>query len=62
MKYKITDHEIDKVTEVEAPGIIEAMLEYLTWPTLQLTVDYHPTYGSARVMDEVTDFIYDVEF
>jgi hypothetical protein len=61
MKYIIHDYEIDKKSEVEAPGIVEAMLEYLPWPSLQLSINYQPSHGTAKVIDQQTDFMYDIE-
>lgn len=62
MRYKIHDYEADKIAVVEAPGIVEAMHEYLPWPTLQLVVNYGPSNGRATVADCKTDFIYEVTF
>ena len=62
MKYQIHDFEICKKIQVEAPGVIEAMAEYLPWPSLQLDIDYSPTNGRARVEDKATQFLYDVEW
>ena len=62
MKHKIHDREICTEVQVEAPGVIEAMAEYLPWPSLQLDIDYSPTNGMARVEDKATQFLYDVEW
>jgi len=60
MLFVIKDYEIVKKVRVEAPGMLEAMLEYLPWPTLQIDFDYQPTNGTARVIDKKTDFMYDI--
>ena len=60
VKYLIKDYEIRTETEVEAPGFLEAMLEYLPWPTIQVDFDYSPTMGEAFVIDQKTDFKYRV--
>lgn len=60
MKYKIYDCEICKVSHVEAQGIIEAMLEYLPWPTLSLEINYLQLNGKATVIDRVKDFMYEI--
>ena len=59
-KYKIKDYEISTTKTVEAPGLLEAMFEYLPWPTLQLDINYKPHHGKALVIDKKTDFHYDV--
>lgn len=61
MLYKIYDYEINTTTVVEAPGILDEMLEYLPWPTVQLIIDYKPHHGRAKVEDKVTMFLYDVQ-
>ena len=61
VKFKIKNYEIGETKTVEAPGFLEAMLEYLPWPTLQLTCDYKPHHGKTRFIDERTGFTYDVE-
>lgn len=58
MKYRLLDYEINTEKNIEAPGIAEAMLEYLPWPTLQLKIDYHPSDGYAVVEDLQTNFTY----
>lgn len=60
MRFTIYDYEISKTSVVEAPGFIEAMLEYLPWPSLQLHCDYKPTHGTAIFTDDKTDFKYEV--
>lgn len=60
MKYTIHDFELAKMTEVEAPGFLEAILEYLPWPTLQLGCDYQPSHGRATFIDWKTKFKYEV--
>ena len=62
MKFEITDWELGgAVKEVEAPGIAEAMLEYLPWPSLDIEVAYAPNHGMAVVVDKQTDFRYYVQ-
>jgi hypothetical protein len=60
MKYKIKDYEIGREVEVEAPGMLEAILEHLPWPTIQAEFDYSPTMGEAFVIDLKTEFKYRV--
>lgn len=60
-KYEITDYEINKITMVEAPGIAEAMLDYLPWPTLDISIHFTPTKGVADIVDNNTDFRYKIE-
>lgn len=62
MKYIITDYELgSKETEVEAPGFAEAMFEYLPWPTLDIRVLVMYTKGVAVVIDNQTNFRYEVK-
>lgn len=58
MNYEIIDHEIVTKKRVTAPGIVEAMHEYLPWPTLHLDIRYFPTQGYADVVDNSTEFMY----
>ena len=60
MEYLIYDNEIDKGEVVKAPGILEAMFEYLPWPTLNIEVEYKPWMGAAIVKDNTTGFLYNV--
>lgn len=57
-KYEIHDIEICKKVVVDAPGMLEAISDYLPWPTLQLTCDYQPTNGKATFIDKSTEFMY----
>lgn len=58
MKYEIKDIEAGKWVTVEAPGIAEAMLDYLPWPTLEVKIMWQPTQGIIDVIDLKTDFMY----
>ena len=58
MKYELQDCEINKKVIVEAPGVAEAMLEYLPWPTLDLKIIWEPTNGKGEVIDNQTGFFY----
>lgn len=60
-QYEITDYEICKKTDVEAPGIAEAMFEYLPWPTLDISIKFAPTKGVADIVDNTTLFRYRIE-
>lgn len=60
MKYEIHNYELSETVEVEAPGLVEAMLEYLPWPTVQLYCDFEPHHGRAKVIDDVTGFTFRV--
>lgn len=60
MKFTIKNYELADEVEVEAPGIIEAILEYLPWPTLQIKIDYSPMMGEAFIIDLKTKFKYRV--
>jgi hypothetical protein len=61
MKYMIKDYELGgKETEVEAPGMAEAMFEYLPWPTLEIEMAVRYVKGVADVTDKQTDFRYEV--
>lgn len=62
MKYKIYEYEISRITKVEAGGVVEAMFEIIPWSSLGLDVDYHPSNGTAFVVDKTTDFKYRVEW
>ncbi|MFA7000437.1 MAG: hypothetical protein WC241_05015 [Candidatus Paceibacterota bacterium] len=62
MKYEITDWELDGAKKiVEAPGIAEAMFEYLPWTNLEVEINWHPSNGLAVVVDNKTDFRYHVQ-
>lgn len=62
MKYEITDWELDGAKKVvEAPGIAEAMLEYLPWPSLEIEITWKPSSGAAVVVDQKTEFRYHVQ-
>lgn len=60
-EYVIKDFELGgKKTKVTAPGIIEAMHEYLPWPTVELRIHWRPFTGTCDVEDLQTNFKYDV--
>lgn len=59
-KYQIEDHEINKVVVVTAPGIIEAIADYLPWPSVEVEVNWCPTKGVSTVIDKQTDFKYTI--
>jgi hypothetical protein len=58
MKYRLINYELNSEENIEAPGIAEAMLKYLPWPTLQLKINYSPGEGFAEVEDLQTNFLY----
>jgi hypothetical protein len=58
MKYRLIDYETNMERNIEAPGIAEAMLEYLPWHSLRLQIEYSPANGYAEVKDLQTDFRY----
>ena len=58
MKYELQDCESGKKAIVYAPGIVEAMLDYLPWPTLDLKIRWEPATGKIEVVDIKTDFVY----
>lgn len=60
-KFEIFDYEICSTRIVTAPGIVEAMLEYLPWPSLSLDIKYSPSNGEAEIIDKTTDFIYKIK-
>lgn len=62
MKYEIFDYEIHSKKTVEAPGVVEAMFEYLPWPKLHLEINYKPESVTAEVIDNDTDFLYRVRW
>jgi hypothetical protein len=61
MKFKINDIEAIKEVVVEAPGFLEALGEYLPWPSLQLAVYYTPHRGRVSATDRKTGFLYAVD-
>jgi len=62
MKYKIQDCATNKTVEVEAPGIVEAMWEFLPGDSLQLLVDFKPVHCGAMVKDKKTGACYTVRY
>jgi len=61
MNYVIIDFELGKKkTVVKAPGVAEAMFEYLPWPTLEIKISSNFTHGIAEVIDLKTEFRYEV--
>lgn len=60
-KFEIFSFEISSSKEVEAQGIAEAMLDYLPWPTLDVTIEWSPSNGLYKVKDNQTDFKYEVK-
>jgi len=61
MKFEIKDFELDgRKTKVTAPGIVEAMYEYLPWPSLDLKIFGRPSHGFYEVIDLKTEFKYEV--
>jgi len=61
MKYELFDYELKEETVIEAPGVAEAMLEYLPWPTIDLKIYFEPAHGRCTVIDIVTDFKYQLQ-
>ncbi len=58
-EYTIKDFEISATTSVKAQGVAEAMFEYLSWPTLDLSITFRESEGWI-VTDNKTDFLYEV--
>ena len=62
MRFKIKDFELNGAKkEVTAPGFAEAMFEYLPWPTLDLDIQIDFNKGIAKVIDNKTEFMYEVQ-
>ena len=59
-KFDIYSYETHERRQVEAPGIAEAMLEYLPWPCLHIDLSWEPSSGLYMVTDHQTDFQYKV--
>jgi len=60
MIYQVYDIELNISKQVEAPGIVEAMYEYLPWPCVDIEVRYSPVGGRASVVDKMTKFLYEL--
>ena len=60
-KFNIYSYEISSKQEVSAPGIAEAMLDYLPWPSLDITIQWYPSKGIYNVKDNQTDCNYEVK-
>lgn len=59
-KFEIYSYEINTKETVTAQGIAEAMLEYLPWPSIDISIKWSPCNGQVCVVDNSTDFKYDV--
>jgi hypothetical protein len=59
-EFRIHSFEIDSSQDVTANGIAEAMLEFLPWPSLDISIAWSPSNGVAKVIDNQTDFEYQV--
>jgi len=61
IEFEIKDFELGGAkTKVKAQGIAEAMLDYLPWPFLNISVVWYPSSGIYTIIDLQTDFIYEV--
>ena len=62
IEFEIKDFELGgHKTKVTAQGIAEAMLDYLPWPTLEITIHWLPCDGIYTITDLKTDFKYEVK-
>lgn len=59
--FEINDFENGGRTEVSAQGIVEAMHEYLPWPSVDVSVKWSPSNGVYQVIDNRSDFKYEVK-
>lgn len=59
-RFSIFSFEIKTTEEVSAGGIAEAMIKYLPWPDLDISIKMHPNSKEALVTDRQTDFQYKV--
>ncbi len=57
-KFEIENCDYVKSKQVESPGIAEAMLEVLPWPTLDIRICWSPSNGSYDITDNKTGFKY----
>jgi hypothetical protein len=57
-KFNIHSCEINQSKEIKAQGIAEVMLDYLPRPTLDINIQWSPSTGEYRVIDNQTDFKY----
>ena len=60
VNFEIHDHEIATKRQVKAQGFVEAIAEYLPWPTVKVEIEWNPTQGQAVIVDKATDFKYTV--
>lgn len=60
-RYEIFSFEVSSTKEVEAPGIAEAMFDYLPWPTLDVSIHWEASNGIYMVTDNSTGFKYKVQ-
>jgi len=60
-KFEINDFEGGFKTEVTAQGIVEAMADYLPWPSVDVTVKWSLSKCFFEVVDNQTDFYYEVK-
>jgi hypothetical protein len=56
--FEIHSYESALTKEVTAQGIAEAMLDYLPWPSLDVSIKWSPSNGEYTVIDNQTDFKY----
>lgn len=59
--FEITDHRLDKKIQVSAPGVIEAIHEYLDGPSKDVSVLFCPSVGVSAICDKKTGFKYSVK-
>lgn len=58
-KFEIEDFTLDgKKTLVTAPGVVEAMHEYLPRPSQNISVHFSPSKGEHEIIDLQTDCKY----
>jgi hypothetical protein len=60
-KFEINDFEGGFKTEITAQGIVEAMHDYLPWPSVDVSVKWSPSSGVYEVVDNQTYFNYEVK-
>jgi len=58
--FEILDIELNTKKRIKAQGILEAISDYLPWPSVQVDIDWSPTTGQAVITDKKTDFKYTV--
>jgi len=59
-RFEVHSFELNSKKVVDGQGIVEAMLDYLPWPTVNVNVQWNPSSGVYNVMDNQTDFKYEV--